>query len=101
MREMTISDILKMLLAHIKLIVIVSIVAALGAYIYADNFIPKTYSASTKICIKINSEAQSGDYDDNGKINSGSITSSTSLADNSIIILTYAEEMLDVIKPGY
>ena len=101
MREMTISDILKMLLAHIKLIIIISVVAALGAYIYADNFIPKTYSASTKICIKTNSESQNSDYDDSGKINSGSITSSTSLADNSIIILTYAEEMLDVIKPGY
>lgn len=101
MREMTISDILKMLLAHIKLIIIMSIVAALGAYIYADNFIPKTYSASTKICIKINSESQGDDYDDNGKINSGSITSSTNLANNSINILTYAEEMLDVIKPGY
>lgn len=101
MREMTVSEILKMLLAHIKLIIIVSVVAALGAYIYADNFIPKTYSASTKICIKINSESQGGDYDDNGKINSGSITSSTNLANNSINILTYAEEMLDVIKPGY
>ena len=101
MREMTVSEIFKMLLAHIKLIIIVSIVAALGAYIYADNFIPKTYSASTKICIKINSESQGDDYDDNGKINSGSITSSTNLANNSINILTYAEEMLDVIKPGY
>ncbi len=100
MRDLTINDILKMLLAHIKLIIIVSVVAALGAYIYADNFIPKTYSASTKICIKVDAKAQDED-DDNGKINSGSITSSASLADNSIIILTYAEEMLDVIKPGY
>ena len=82
MKDLAISDILKMLLAHIKLIIIISVVAALGAYIYADNFIPKTYSASTKICIKTNSESQNSDYDDSGKINSGSITSSTSLADN-------------------
>ncbi len=101
MREITANDFLKMLLAHIKLIVIVSVVAALGAYIYADNFIPKTYTASTKICIKIDAQNQDGDSDDSGKINPGSLTNSLSLADNSIIILTYAEEMLDIVKPGY
>ena len=47
MRDITINDILKMIIAHIKLIIIVSVIAALGAYIYADNFIPKRYSSSS------------------------------------------------------
>ena len=45
MRDITINDILKMIFAHIKLIIIVSVVAALGAYIYADNFIPSAAAA--------------------------------------------------------
>ena len=49
MRDITINDILKMIVAHIKLVVIVSVVTALCAYIYADNFIPKRFSARSTL----------------------------------------------------
>lgn len=98
MRDITINDILKMLLAHIKLIIIVTIVAALGAYIYADNFIPKRYSSSSMICIKVNPGQESGDEN---KVSSGAINASADLANNCSVIFRYSEEMLDIIPSGY
>lgn len=99
MRDITINDILKMLLAHIKLIIIVSVVAALGTYIYADNFIPKMYSSSSMICIKYVNTTDDGD--DDNKMSSGAISASTSLADNCSVIFRYSEQMLDIIPAGY
>ncbi len=103
MRDITINDILKMLLAHIKLIVIVSVVAALGAYIYADNFIPKKYSANSMICIKFDGTIRSdGSTSENsGQMSAGEITASTNLAANCSVIFRYSEEMLNIIPPGY
>lgn len=98
MRDITINDILKMLLAHIKLIIIVTIVAALGAYIYADNFIPKRYSSSSMICIKANSNQ---DTTDDSKVSSGTINASADLAVNCSVIFRYSEEMLAIIPGGY
>lgn len=100
MRDITINAILKMFLAHIKLIIIVSVVAALGAYIYADNFIPKTYSASSMICIKYVTNTDDDDNADN-KMNSAEINASTNLANNCSVIFRYSEEMLDIIPAGY
>ncbi|MBQ4105097.1 MAG: hypothetical protein IJC86_01765 [Clostridia bacterium] len=105
MRDITINDILKMILAHIKLIVIVSVVAALGAYIYADNFIPKKYSAKSMICIKYdankNTDDASADSGESVKVGASSITASTSLANNCSVIFRHSEEMLDIIPGGY
>lgn len=98
MRDITINDILKMLLAHVKLIILVTIVAALGAYIYADNFIPKRYSSSAMICIKVNPSQESGD---DSKVSSGAISASADLANNCSVIFRYSEEMLNIIPPGY
>ncbi|MBQ9742824.1 MAG: hypothetical protein IJV88_04010 [Ruminococcus sp.] len=105
MRDITINDILKMIVAHLKLIVIVSVVAALGAYIYADQFIPKKYSSSSKICIKYDGTVT----DENSVVNSGDgnkqsasqIGASTSLANNCSVIFSECEEMLDIIPGGY
>ena len=102
MRDITINDIFKMIIAHIKLIIIVSVIAALGAYIYADNFIPKRYSSSSMICIKIDASAtDSSSGGEDVKVSSGSITPSTTLADNVAVIFTYAVEMRSVIPAGY
>lgn len=103
LRDITINDILKMILAHIKLIVIVSVVAALGAYIYADNFIPKRYSSSSMICIKytgVQNQESTADGEDT-KVSSGTINASASLAANVSTIFRYSDEMLDIIPPGY
>ncbi|MGN0452873.1 MAG: YveK family protein [Ruminococcus sp.] len=103
MRDLTINDILKMLLAHIKLIIIISVVAALGAYIYADNFIPKKYSASSMICIlyTANTQSDASADDDTSKFASGSINASTDLAAHCSVVFRYSEEMLEIIPAGY
>ncbi len=101
MRDITINDILKMIIAHIKLIIIVSVIVALGAYIYADNFIPKRYSSSSMICIKYIGTTTEGTNGEDSKFSSGTITHSTSLADHCAVIFTYSEEMREIIPSGY
>ena len=102
MRDITINDILKMIFAHIKLIIIVSVVAALGAYIYADNFIPKKYSSTSMIIIKYKAEASENDQTgSDNRVSSGALTLSANLAENVSVIFQKCEEMLDIIPPGY
>lgn len=102
MRDITINDILKMLLAHIKLIIIVSVVLALGAYIYADNFIQKSYSASSMICILTTPTAVVGtENEENGKISYNSIGSSEDLANNISTMFDYATEIKSILPSGY
>ncbi len=103
MRDITINDILKMIIAHIKLVLIVLVVASLGAYIYADNFIPKKYSSSSMICIKYDNvvtDPQSGIATDT-RVSSSSISASGTLANNCAVIFSYSEEMRDIIPGGY
>lgn len=102
MRDITINDILKMLLAHIKLIIIVSVVLALGAYIYADNFIQKTYSASTMICIMTsNTTVLDSEVDEDGRMSSNSISASQNLAENISIMFSGASEIKAIRPAGY
>lgn len=103
MRDITINDILKMLLSHIKLIVIVSLVAFLGAYIYADNFIPKKYSATSMICIRYDGTTDTNDGmgGDDNRLNSGNVTASENLANNCAVIFRHSKEILDIVPAGY
>jgi len=102
-RDITINDILKMLLAHIKLIIVVSVVLALGGYIYADNFIQKTYSASTMICIMVNNNSTvvESETDEDGRISSNSISSAQNLAENISIMFSGASEIKAIRPAGY
>lgn len=99
MRDITINTILKMIVAHIKLIIIVSVCTALCAYIYADNFIPKKYSSTALICVKYGTADVTMDTDN--KMSAGTVSPSTILAENCSIIFRYSEEMRSVIPPGY
>ncbi len=104
MRDITINDILKMLLAHIKLIIVVSVVLALGGYIYADNFIQKTYSASTMICIMVNNTTTTvvdSEADEDGRMSSNSISSAQNLAENISIMFSGASEIKAIKPAGY
>lgn len=103
MRDITINDILKMLLAHIKLIIVVSVVLALGAYIYADNFIQKTYSASTMICIMTNNTTTvvDSETEDDGRMSYNSITQAQNLAENISIMFRDASEIKAIKPAGY
>ncbi len=103
MRDITINDILKMIFAHIKLIIIVSVIAALGAYIYADNFIPKKYSSTSMIIIKYDASdsTDNGQSSGDNRVSSGALTLSANLAENAAVIFSRCEEMLDIIPAGY
>ena len=101
MRDITINDILKMLLAHVKLIIVVSVVLALGAYIYADNFIPKSYSASTMICIMTNNTVVDSEVDEDGRMSYKSISESQNLAENISIMFSGASEIKAIRPAGY
>lgn len=99
MRDITINDILKMIVTHIKLVVIVSVVFALSAYIYADNFIPKKYTASTMIVVNYGSSEEGATGSD--KMSANAVNPATTLADNCSIIFRYSERMLEVVPGGY
>lgn len=103
MRDITINDILKMLLAHIKLIIVVSVVLALGAYIYADNFIPKSYSASTMICIMTSNVTTvvDGETDEDSRMSSSNLSSAQNLAENISVMFTNASEIKAIKPAGY
>ena len=102
MRDITINDILKMIVTHIKLIVIVSVVFALCAYIYADNFIPKKYTASTMIVVNYGSNAEEdAAAESSNKMSAGAVNPATTLANNCSIIFRYSERMLEVVPAGY
>ena len=99
MRDITINDILKMIVAHIKLVVIVSVVTALCAYIYADNFIPKKFSASTRIVVNYTKESLV--EEGQGKMSASAVSPATTLAENFATICRYSEDMLRLIPGGY
>lgn len=103
MRDITINDILKMLLAHIKLIIVVSVVLALGAYIYADNFIQKTYSASTMIVIMTNNTTTvvEGETDEDGRMSYNSLNSAQNLAENITVMFPNSSEIKAIKPAGY
>lgn len=102
MRDITINDILKMLLAHIKLIIVVSVVLALGAYIYADNFIQKSYSASTMICIMTNTTTVvDGETEEDGRMSYNSISYAQNLAENISVMFRDASEIKAIKPSGY
>lgn len=99
MRDITIHYILKMIVSHIKLIIIVSVCTALCAYIYADNFIPKRYSSTSMICVKYGTADLTTDTEN--KMSAGTVSPSTILAENCALIFRYADEMRSVIPAGY
>lgn len=107
-RELTVKDILSMLLAHIKLIVILSVVAGLVAFCYAKFFITPLYSASALVYVS-NSDtvvslgdntqptAQEGTETGNKKVSSGDFTTSEKIA-ATCTVLFKTDVMMDLIK---
>lgn len=67
-REITIKDIITMLLAHIKLIIILPIICALLSYCYTVFLVTPLYSTSMLIYVKNTDAASEDDYStDNNK----------------------------------
>ena len=84
-KEISIQEILGILLAHIKLIIIVTVVAAVAGYSYAKFVLPLQYTSSIKIYVT-NGVKNPTEEDDN-LINGADINTARSLAATYIVIL--------------
>lgn len=101
-RQLTINDILKMFLAHIKLIIILAIVGTVLAYTYATYFVTPVYS--TKALVLVQNDAgfsqvtssASGD-DDTQKVNTSDITQSVMLANTCTVLFMKDPDMQKII----
>lgn len=101
-RQITINDILKMFLAHIKLIIIMTIVGTVLAYGYVTYFVTPVYSASALLLVQNDSGfSQSGSTTtndtDSEKINTNDITQSVMLANTCTVLFTQDPDMKSII----
>lgn len=110
-RTITLNDILKMLLQHIRLIIIMSIAFGLIGYIYASYFITPTYSAKSLILVTDGSKPKDStlsptealptedSQSSTTQINSvNSILSSQKLANTCSVIFRLDPDMKKIIK---
>ncbi|MBQ8539832.1 MAG: hypothetical protein IJ433_09305 [Ruminococcus sp.] len=101
-RQLTINDILKMFLAHIKLIVIMALVGTVLAYMYVSFFVSPTYTTTALILVQndagfSNSNTSTSSGDDNEKVNTNDITQSVMLANTCTVLFTKDPDMKSVI----
>lgn len=82
MEEITIKDVINILLSRIKLIILITVLCTAGAFCFAKFVMPLEYTSSVKIYVK-NSTANS----DNVGINYSDLTAAKSLAETYIVIL--------------
>ena len=84
-KEISIQDIFGILLSHIRLIVVVTILAAAAGYSYAKFVLPLQYTSSIKIYVTNGS--RNTDPDGAAQINGQDLSASRSLAATYIVIL--------------
>lgn len=101
--QITLIDVLRMFLAHIKLIVIVTLVGTIIAFIYVSFFVTPIYSASALILVQNDASFV---YDggnstssslDSQKVNIGDITSSVTLANTCAVLFKQDPDMKSII----
>lgn len=101
-RQMTINDILKMFLAHIKLIVILSIIGATVSLVYVKCFVPEMFSTTALILVQNDSGFESGVATGNGeeseKVDTNNITQSVMLANTCTVLFERDPEMKSIIS---
>lgn len=101
-RQMTINDILKMFLAHIKLIVVFAIVGAIVSFVYVKCFVPELYS--TKALILVQNDAgfsygmATAEGEDNERVDTASITQSVMLANTCTTLFARDPDMKNIIS---
>ncbi len=101
-KQITISDLLKIFLAHIKLIILLVILGGVVAYSYVSFLVTPTYSTSSLILVQ-NSSSFDSDIAKNqtgneSRVNMSDITSSVTLANTCATLFTVAPEMKGVIS---
>lgn len=104
-KQFTIADILKIFLQHIKLIIIVTLLGALLAFIYVTYFVTPMYSTSALILVQNGNSFESDINTANKnntlsgeKVNTNDITSSQMLANTCSTLFTVDPDMKSIIS---
>lgn len=103
-KQITISDLLKMFLQHIKLIIILTLLSTLIAFLYVTYMVTPMYSTSALILVQ-NSSTFESDYAasaqnlNNGeKVSMNDISSSVMLANTCSTLFTVDPDMRSIIS---
>ena len=98
-KQIKIADLLRMFLAHIKLIILLTVLGGALAYAYVSFMVTPMYSTSSLILVQ-NSASFDADITNNnakdtnnGRVNMNDITSSVTLANTCAKLFTVAPEM--------
>lgn len=104
-KDLTPQKIFSMLLRHIKLIILIAALVTLIAYGYSSFFITPVYSASSLIMVQNYSEYYStqpttsyNGYNMNGRIDSGNISASSTIAANCVILFSNSPDMTSLMS---
>jgi capsular polysaccharide biosynthesis protein len=84
-KEISIQEIMGILLAHIKMIIIITVIAGIAGYSYAKFVLPLQYTSSIKIYVTNGTKLP--DAVDANQINAQDLTTARSLAATYIVIL--------------
>ena len=101
-RQLTVNDILKMFLAHIKLIIIMTLVGTVLAYFYVSFFVAPTYTTTALILVQNNAGFSSGNVStstgqDNSEVDTNDITQSVMLANTCTVLFQKDPDMKSII----
>ena len=101
--QITLLDVLRMFLAHIKLIIIVTLAATAIAFIYVSFFVTPVYSAQALILVQNDSSFVYGGGNstssslDSQQVNTNALTSSIMLANTCAVLFTQDPDMKSII----
>lgn len=101
-RQITVNDILKMFLAHIKLIIILALVGMIVTFGYVKLFVTEMYSTTALILVQNDagfndSSSTASNNTDNEKVDTNNITQSVMLANTCSVLFTRDPQMKAII----
>ena len=98
-KQFTIGDLLKMFLHHIKLIIVLSLIGTLLAFLYVTYMVTPIYSTSALILVQNRSSLESTSTSLSGEVvNTNDITSSVMLANTCSTLFTVDPDMRKLIS---
>lgn len=101
-KQITVSDLLKIFLQHIKLIIILTLVGTLLAYLYVSFMVTPIYSTSALILVQNDATFEYGGSTSSSltseKISVPDITSSVMLANTCAVLFTQDPDMKSIIS---
>lgn len=107
-KDLTPQKIFSMIMRHIKLIILIAALVTLIAYGYSTFFITPVYSASSLIMVQNYSDYYAHNstqpttsyngYNMNGRIDSGNISASATIAANCVILFSNSPDMTSLMS---